>query len=134
QSDSGGNAAQSSALFKVDTTPPPVTLTSPVDGSELNDATPAFGGAAGNGGALSNATADLQTITLRIYSGHDTAGSLARTIAVNKVGNQWSVGDADWTAASQTALPAGTYTAQAEQLDGAGNHGLSTPVTFKVDP
>src|SRR4051794_2069252 len=134
QADSGGNTAQQSVAFKVDTTPPPVTLTAPADGSELNDTTPAFSGTAGNGGALTNATADQPTVTVRIYNGHDTSGSLVRTIALSRNGNEWAVADQQWTDNSQTALGAGTYTAQASQLDGAGNQGLSGAVTFKVDP
>ncbi len=134
QSDGGGNTARQSVAFKVDTVAPSVTLTAPVGGSELSDTTPAFAGAAGNGGALSNATADLQTVTLRIYGGHSATGTAVRTIPVTKTGDQWSVGDQQWSDNGQTALGAGTYTAQAEQFDGAGNQGLSGSVTFKVDP
>src|SRR3954454_911241 len=132
QADGGGNSQQQSVAFKVDTVAPPVTLTAPA-GGDLNDTTPAFAGAAGNGGALTNATADLPTVTLRIYSGTSATGSAARTIPVTKVGNQWSAGDQAWADNSQAPLAAGTYTAQAEQFDGAGNQGLSGTVTFKVD-
>ena len=72
QSDAGGNVGLSNAsTFTVDTTAPTVTLTAPVNGSATNDATPTLSGAAGN------ATGDSTTVTVTIYNGTGTGGTVA---------------------------------------------------------
>jgi len=119
QSDKAGNTTRSPAsTFTVDTTPPAVSLT-PL-AALTNDPTPSFGGNAGV------ASGDITLVTLRIYSGEGVSGSLIRTIEVTPNGATWSTGPVP-------ALNEGTYTAQAEQSDEAGNTGKSAPSTFTVD-
>ncbi len=117
QSDSAGNTGSSAARqFTVDTTGPAVDLAIPADNSFGNDTTPTFGGTA----------EDTTSVTVKIYNGAGTGGSLARTLTVSPSGGNWSV-------VPGTALPQGVYTAQAEQRDGANNLGQSTPHRFEID-
>jgi hypothetical protein len=102
-----------------DTTAPSVTLTQPADASSTADTTPTYSGAAGT------ATGDLDTITVKIYAGSTATGSPVQTLTTTKTGGTWTV---DGT----TPLAPGTYTAQAEQSDAAGNTGFSTANTFTV--
>jgi hypothetical protein len=98
---------------------PAVTLTTPANGSATRSTTPALSGGAGN------ATGDNTTVTVKIYSGSSTAGTLLQTKNPTRSG-------ATWTTTAST-LSAGTYTAQATQTDIAGNTGTSTANTFTVD-
>jgi Bacterial Ig-like domain len=98
---------------------PAVTLTAPAAGSYTTDTTPTLSGAAGN------ASGDNTTVTVKIYSGSTTAGTLVQTQTPTRSG-------ATWTTTAST-LTAGTYTAQATQTDTAGNTGTSTANTFTVD-
>ena len=119
QSDKAGNTTKStSSTFTVDTTPPALTLAAVA--SPTNDPTPSFSGNAGD------AAGDIRLVTLKIYSGASASGSPIQTIEVTPSGSTWS------TSLAQ-ALNDGTYTAQAEQSDEAGNTTTSTPSTFTVD-
>jgi large repetitive protein len=121
QADTAGNPGTSDpATFTVDTTLPAVTLTSPADGSSTNDTTPTFSGTAGT------ADGDSSTVTVKIYEGTDTSGTLVQTLTTTAAAGDWSVD-------ATTMLAEGTYTAQAEQADSAGNTGLSDPHSFTVD-
>ncbi len=121
QDDAAGNEGKSSAdTFIVNTTAPTVTLTSPKNGTETNNTTPMFAGAAGT------ATGDLPIVTVNIYSGPITTGTPVETLAATKSGGTWSV-------QATTPLFNGEYTAQASQENEAGNVGVSTPVTFTVN-
>ena len=103
QADDEGNVGRSSAnTFTVDTTPPAVTLTSPVGG-----ATPTFAGAAGT------ASGDLPAITVRIYGGTSATGTPVQVLQSQATGSSWS-------ATATAPLPNGTYTARAEQSDARG--------------
>lgn len=102
-----------------DTTPPTVTLVTPPNGATINDTTPTYSGGAGT------ATGDLDTITVKIYAGSSVSGSPVQTITTTKSGGTWTVD-------GSTPLAAGTYTAQAEQSDSAGNTGFSTANTFTI--
>jgi CSLREA domain-containing protein len=102
-----------------DETPPVLTLITPADDSTTNDTTPTYSGAAGT------AVGDLDTITVKIYAGTTATGSPLQTITTTKTGGTWTV---DGT----TPLAPGTYTAQAQQSDQAGNTGFSTANTFTV--
>jgi hypothetical protein len=104
--------------FTVDTAPPEVSLT-PLS-AVTNDAEVSFSGAAG---AL---TGDSSTVKLLLYAGGAPSGTPVETVEATREGNAWSVGPLP-------ALADGTYTAQAEQSDEAGNVGLSSPSTFTVD-
>ncbi len=111
QSDNAGNTTKSGkSIFTVDTTPPAVSLTSVP--TPTNETKPSFSGNAGV------ASGDIATVTLKIYSGGSASGSPIRTVAVTPAG-------ATWKASLGGALTEGTYTAQAEQSDKAGNTGKS---------
>ena len=98
---------------------PAVTLTTPAAGATTNG-TPTLSGAAGN------ATGDSTTVTVKIYSGASTAGTLTQTLTPTRTG-------ASWTTTASPALASGTYTAQATQTDTGGATGTSAAVTFTVD-
>jgi hypothetical protein len=119
--DLAGNvsAASTPLTFTIDSTAPVVTLTSPTNGSSTNDNTPTFSGIAGiNAG-------DSTTITVKIYSGSTPMGTPVQTLTATASSALWSV--------TATTLADGTYTAQAQQADSAGNTGLSAARTFMVD-
>ncbi len=120
QTDSAGNTGSSTAnTFTVDTTAPAVTVTAPANGSFTNSGTPTLSGAAGN------ATGDSATVTVRVYNGSGTGGTLLQTLAPTRTAATWS--------ATAAMLAQGTYTVQATQTDSAGNTGSSTANTFTVD-
>jgi hypothetical protein len=114
----GAESAKSAAI-QTDATAPAVTLTSPFNGALTNISGPSLSGAAGV------ASGDLSTITVKIYNGTGIAGAIAQTLTTTQAGGSWSV-----TAAT---LPQGTYTAQAQQTDTAGNTGASSANTFTID-
>ncbi len=66
-------------------------------------------------------------MTVKIYAGTDTSGSLVqtRTALRDSVTGAYSV--------DATVLAEGTYTAKASQSDAAGNTGHSSANTFVVD-
>ena len=88
--------------------------------SPTNNPKPSFGGSAGD------ALRDIELVTLKIYSGEGLSGGLVQTVHVTPSGATWS------TNLTQ-ALNDGTYTAQAEQSDEAGNTTKSAASTFTVD-
>jgi hypothetical protein len=105
--------------FHVDTTKPAVSI-DPVP-SPTNDSTPILSGHSGA------AEGDAESVTVNVYEGGSAAGSPVRTMSVTPHGGAWS-------ASVGPALGDGTYTAQAEQSDEAGNTGTSpTAATFTVD-
>ena len=118
-----GSATGTSAArtFRIDTTAPTVTITSPANGSSTTDTAPALSGAAGN------AAGDAATVTVKLYSGGSVSGSPLRTLTSSRSGGSWS-------ATISPALALGTYTAQAEQSDSLTHNGTSTAVTFSIVP
>ncbi len=120
QSDVATNTGTSAAIaFTVDTVAPAVTLTAPANGASTNNTTPTLSGAAGT------AAGDGTTVTVKIYNGASTGGTVAQTLTANGSTGAWSV-------AAGTLAP-GTYTAQATQADAALNQGSSSANTFTVD-
>ncbi|MGH9164717.1 MAG: beta strand repeat-containing protein, partial [Acidimicrobiales bacterium] len=119
QTDAANTGTSSANTFTVDTVAPAVTVTSPANGATVNDTTPTLSGIAGN------ATGDAIPVTVRIYNGSGTGGSVAQTLTPNRSGGTWTT-----TAAT---LAAGTYTAQATQVDDVGHTGTSAANTFTVD-
>jgi hypothetical protein len=115
-----GTGTSSTAVFRVDTTAPAVSLRDPADGSATNDQIPTFDGTAGT------ATGDGGTVTVNLYSGTDTSGAPLETLPADGSSGAWSVD-------ATSALAEGTYTVQAQQSDSAGNTGTSSPHTFRVD-
>jgi hypothetical protein len=121
QADGAGNLGLSEArTFTVDTVGAGVSLDAPADGIATNDSTPTYRGAAGN------APDDSETVTVRVYSGAAASGPVLQTLTATRSG-------ASWTVDGSPPLGEGTYTAQAEQSDLAGNLDLSDPVTFTID-
>jgi PKD domain len=109
----------SSVTFTINTTPPAVTIDTPASGSSSTNTSQVIAGAAGT------ASHDLAEITVQLYAGPNI-GSQAplEGLSVEASGGRWS--------ATFGGLSPGTYTAQAEQQDDAGNLGTSAPVTFTV--
>ncbi|HEX7298603.1 MAG TPA: Ig-like domain-containing protein, partial [Solirubrobacteraceae bacterium] len=116
-----GNTSSTSTDNSVtyDATAPALTLTTPANGSATNDTTPTISGAAGN------AATDSSTVTVKIYSGTGTGGTVLQTLTPTRSG-------ATWTTTAAT-LAQGTYTVQATQTDTAGNVATSAANTFTVD-
>lgn len=116
-----GNIASTSTdnVVTYDVAAPAVTLTSPANNSTTGDTTPTLSGAAGNGAS------DSATVSVRIYNGASTTGTLAQTLTTTRTTTTWS--------ATAALLPGGIYTAQAAQTDAAGNTGTSAASTFTID-
>jgi hypothetical protein len=130
QGDSVGNTGQSvTRAFRVDTTPPTVSLSNPAAGSATNDVTPAIDGGAGV------ATGDDSTVTVEIWAGSNATGPVARTFSVTRSGAAWSVGNGDYDSGDPDKAPLtdGTWTVRAHQADSVSNLGQSNERTFKVD-
>jgi large repetitive protein len=122
QQDAGGNTGLSSAnTFTVpDVGAPVVTLTQPANGATVSSTTPSFSGVAGS------AAGDSSLVTVKVYAGSSASGTPVQTLsATRQADNSYSVG-------ASAPLADGTYTARAEQLDAAGNTGLSSANTFTV--
>jgi hypothetical protein len=96
---------------------PAVTLDAPADGSTTS-AAPSFSGSAGTAGD------DSDTVTVKLYAGSSASGSPVQTVGATRTGGSWQ-------ATASTLAPA-TYTAQAEQVDGQGNIGMSAAHRFTV--
>ncbi len=118
--EAGGVGTSSPSTFAVNTVPPTVTLTSPVNGSATNHDQPTFSGAAGT------APGDSSSVTVDVYEGSAAFGSPVQTLAATVSAGSWSV-------QASSALTDGTYTAQATQTDDAGNTGTSSSNTFTID-
>lgn len=114
-----GNGNVTGEIYSIDKTSPTVTLAAPVSGMLTSDATPTLSGTAGNG------IGDSSTVTVKIYSGSGTGGTVVQTLAPSRTGTAWS--------ADAAALSDGQYTAQAAQTDNAGNTGSSGANTFTID-
>jgi Concanavalin A-like lectin/glucanases superfamily/Bacterial Ig-like domain/Calcineurin-like phosphoesterase len=103
-----------------DRTAPIVALTIPQSDAFVADTTPTFSGTSGL------ETGDSSGVQVKVFAGTGTSGPLVATArATSDPAGAWAV-----DVSSQ--LPAGTYTARAEQNDSAGNVGFSLPTTFTV--
>jgi major membrane immunogen (membrane-anchored lipoprotein) len=103
--------------FTVDTKAPGVSMSSVAPFTRSTNPT-----LLGNAGT---ALGDQPFVTVRLFAGGSTSGTVANEQVVSVVSGAWSY--------SAPTLPEGTYTAQATQADEAGNEGLSAPQTFTVD-
>jgi hypothetical protein len=103
--------------FVLDTTAPYVSL-NPI-ASPTDVATPQLSGAGGT------AEGDLKSVTVTIHQGATTSGTVVEQSAVPVSAGSWSY--------AVPHLADGQYTAQATQLDEAGNLGTSETETFTVD-
>ena len=102
--------------FRVDTTPPIVSINALA--SPTKNSTPTLAGGA------ENDEGDIQTVAVTIYQGNSAGGTVAASANVPASGGAWSY--------TTPHLSDGTYTARATQSDEAGNAGISSPVTFTV--
>jgi hypothetical protein len=110
-----------SYTWTVDTIPPTITLTSPTNGDTRAE-WPTFKGGAGV------AAGDSPTVTVKLYSGATPTGSPLQTLTA-------TAGFGPYAVIAASPLNPGTYTAQAQQTDTAGNVGSSSANTFTVgDP
>ena len=132
QSDAVGNAGASTAnTFIVaaspfdpppvlDITPPNVSLATPANGASTNDTTPTFSGGAGTeSGDAGTVTVTVYAVPLRGHPGREPRCDRRPA--------------ASWSIDATPALGEGTYTARAEQMDEAGNRGVSSANTFEID-
>ena len=115
----GKTGTSTPVTFRVDTSAPQPALTAPANGAATSDGTPAFAGSAGT------AAGDSTQVRVFVYAGLSDSGSPVASLTASRSGAAFSVAPA-------SALPVGTYTAHAEQQDGAGNTGRSSPRTFAV--
>jgi hypothetical protein len=104
----------------IDTDAPIVTLSTPVAGSSTLNTIPHFAGQAATTGS------DAATVTVKIFAGASATGTPVQTLT-----GPWVTSGA-WSLDATAALPLGTYTAQAEQRDVAGNVGTSDAHTFTI--
>jgi hypothetical protein len=119
--DSAGNeSAITSYTWVVDATAPTVTLTTPANGSTTNDSTPTFAGRAGTN------QGDSGNVTVNVYAGASASGTPLQRLTATATGGSYSTD-------APSALADGTYTAQAEQVDMAGNVGRSVAATVAVN-
>jgi large repetitive protein len=116
----GNTGAPASRTWTIDATVPAVTLTAPANGSSTGDQTPTFSGSAGT------ASGDSTAVTVKVYAGATPSGTAVQTLSTTQSGGAYSIDAAP-------ALAFGTYTAQSEQADAAGNIGLSTANTFTIN-
>ncbi|HEY1712975.1 MAG TPA: Ig-like domain-containing protein, partial [Solirubrobacteraceae bacterium] len=108
------------ASWTVDRSLPSVNVTTPLNGSTVKTDKPTFSGAAGT------AAGDASAVTVHVFAGPRTSGLPVQTLTAGVSAGQWSV-------ASTRSVPNGTYTADVEQADRAGNRGVSAPRTFSVE-
>jgi hypothetical protein len=126
QTDDVGNIGKSiPTTFTIFTKSPSVTLVTgglvPRGAAILLGPSPSFSGSAGN------APEDSSAVTVNLYSGTSATGSPVRSVQGARSGTSWSAGPV-------AALPAGTYTAQAEQTALPPQvTGFSNTSTFTVD-
>ncbi len=106
------------AKWTVETEPPVVGLSAPLNEAFTNEATPLFDGSASNGAN------DSTTVKLKIHNGLTVGGPLVQTLETKESAGSW--------AATPKPLVEGTYTAQASQEDAAGGVGVSAANTFTV--
>jgi hypothetical protein len=105
--------------FTIDTTPPQVTLTSPANGNIATGSSQLLAGAAGT------EPGDQPEVTVQLFPGSSIGSQPPlEAITVPASHGTWS--------APFVGLNPGTYTARAEQVDKAGNNGVSAPVTFTL--
>jgi hypothetical protein len=107
--------------FRVDTTAPAPAVLEPRTDTVTSDTTPQLWGTGGFD------TGDDTQVTVKLWNGSTASGAPAQSASVSVDSSGY------WTVDASPALADGTYTVRAEQLDDAGNLGLSRAQTFRVD-
>jgi hypothetical protein len=121
--------AEQSNLLSERGTSPQVAFTISVPPPQLTISVPANHSATSSGSQVVAGTTSgtSPTVTVHLYTGETTAAQASiEAVAVRPANGSWST--------TFGGLGAGTYTAQAEQRDTAGNRGVSAPVSFTVTP
>jgi hypothetical protein len=109
-----GTSAQ--VAFAISVPPPQLTISVPANHSATSSGSQVVAG---------TTSGTSPTVTVHLYTGETTAPPASiEAVAVRPANGSWST--------TFGGLGAGTYTAQAEQRDTAGNRGVSAPVTFTV--
>ncbi len=114
----GHTGTSPSVTFTVDTMPPRVTVTLPVNDGSTSGGSQLVEGEAGT------AEGDTQAIRIKLFAGATVGSEPVQQLTVQAAAGAWS--------ATFAGLSPGVYTAQSEQADEAGNIGRSEPVTFTV--
>ncbi len=121
QTDPAGNVGRATATFRLDTTRPPVSVTSPANGATLSVSQPlTVTGLAGT------ATGDTPSVTIQLFSGSTASGTPYGTLTAAVLAS------GSFSATTTGPLLPGTWTVRALQRDAAGNQGTSLPHTFTV--
>jgi hypothetical protein len=122
--DQAGNVGpEASRSWTVDTTAPTVSLTAPANGSSSAWPRPTFTGVAGT------AAGDASSVTVRLWTGTSTSGDPVDSLTATPAAN------GSYSVSVPSFRPPGTYTARADQTDGALNTGRSAATTFSItDP
>ncbi|HYH58292.1 MAG TPA: Ig-like domain-containing protein [Thermoleophilaceae bacterium] len=115
--------------FEVDTTPPEVNLSTPVDNSTTTSKRPAISGTAGVKGGLSHDT-EL-TFELRQHLSNGTNPHVNQGPIVNGFWNV-DIDSSPFNTTIPTDLGAGTYHLRAYQADEAGNQAVQGPQTSRL--
>jgi len=125
-SDVAGNVQTTTHSFVYDNVAPSPTVTAPASGGFANSTTPTISGTAGTQSADGSHSPDSSTVTVRIFAGSGTGGTLLQTLnaAVSSGGA--------WSAVASALTASATYTAQVTQTDAAGNSASATS-TFVID-
>jgi hypothetical protein len=128
--DRAGNVSSiTSYNWTIDTTAPTATITAFENSGYTNLASPQFTTVAGT--AADNTAVASVAISLKNSAGNYWNGTIftgtTETFSIP------ASGTASWTANIPTSLADGVYTVHAKTTDTAGNTGLSTTSTFKVD-
>ncbi|MGD1058240.1 MAG: Ig-like domain-containing protein, partial [Solirubrobacteraceae bacterium] len=119
QTDEVGNVGTTAPVtFRVDTKAPGVSINAPA--SPSNDVQPMITGGAGI------ELGDEPSVTVTIHEGVSVSGKTVSSGSATVSGQTWSYRPSG-------TLAEGTYTAQASQVDEAGNVGASAAVTFVID-
>jgi hypothetical protein len=105
-----GSAQSNAVTFTIDDTAPVVSLK---EVSSPRSTAPTLEGADSDGGA----------VEVAVFNGNSTGGTPVASTTVSGAGGSWS-----WS----PSLGEGEYTAQAKQVDDAGNQGFSPEVHFTI--
>ncbi|MFM9181511.1 MAG: Ig-like domain-containing protein, partial [Phycisphaerales bacterium] len=108
-------SATVTSAWTVDATPPVVAISAPTAGQTVSTATPTISGSCTTGDGV---------VTVRLYGGSNSTGSVLQTLTGACTAGAWSV--------TPTELLSATYTATARQTDAAGNATTTADRTFTV--
>ncbi len=120
-----GAASGLGGAIEIDTTPPTVSITGPLAGDDVLNASEAAAGLAVSG--TTTGVEDGQTLSVSLVD--DTGASVATATATIQ-SNAWSLG---FSAAQMQGLADGSYTVQADVADAAGNAATPAILGLRID-